>query len=116
MTQDREAAREARIAAVKAARSQQPRFGPETRIPVSEVQAGDFLVVVPSQRGVRGTRFQSTVAETVTVHAGERIQRGGHTLFAQATGVAFGTARDGGIQWGSQVWPLTFEAVVRRVV
>jgi hypothetical protein len=78
------------------------------------VRAVDFLVKVPSQANVRGTRFESIVAETLPVYGGQPIERGGVSLVSRGNGVAFGTVRQGGVQWGSQVWPSSFTAVVRR--
>ena len=38
-------------------------FGPAETITVGELRRGDFIVVMPTQRGVRGYRWNSAVAE-----------------------------------------------------
>jgi hypothetical protein len=60
MTYSTSTSREDRLAAAKAARAT---WTPttEAEIGVDQLQAGDFLVRIPSQHGVRGYRIDTTV-------------------------------------------------------
>ena len=81
-TQDHEAARAARIAAMKARRSQ-AQFGPEETIPANEVRDGDFLIRTPLIKwaGPRGGRYYQPAyrVERLVATAPSSVVYGGET-------------------------------------
>lgn len=103
--------REARLARQLAARADRP-----TRVDVTttvgDLQVGDYLVVVPTQQGVRGVRFDTTVLavttdwETWTMRTGPG-RRGNPGWPVEARKVK---AHD-----STWCWPADFTCTVQRV-
>jgi hypothetical protein len=63
-TKNAEAAREARIAAMRARRSEGPTYGPEQTVVIPQIQAGDYVVRMTAP-GFRPIRIE-TIAMKVT--------------------------------------------------
>lgn len=110
----RERAREARLAAAKAARATAPSWE-ELSVPVTDLRPGDFLVKVPSQHRIRGARYEGTIREALSVHAGQVVDQAGPLrITAPRAGVVPVVYRDGTTLLGAYVWPSHFTAIIRR--
>jgi hypothetical protein len=106
--------REARRARAKARAAAHP-FGPEQDITIADLRVGDFLIVVPSQGGVRGARVGAVV--TATRHSwdtwGQHTAGHRRKVPVPSTQIEFGVHRTSAWTAGLDV-PDTFRATVRR--
>lgn len=104
-TQNAEAAREARIAAMRARRSERPTWT-TIETTVGNIQNGDFLVVIPTQEGIRGFRPESAIE----VHPERRydVYHYGAGRYARPVeSVTFA---------GGDIYPAHFRCTIRRQV
>lgn len=106
--QDTEARAE-RLARVRARRAERPRFGPEEQTTVGELQPGDFLVLVPTQQAITGTRYECLLEGTLTTWTHYVMRHGRHSTPVEARALLTADPR-----WGKFVYPASFRCTVRR--
>lgn len=104
--------RERRIAAAQAARRQAPHYGEPQQITLAELRSDDFLVVVPSQQGVRGLRYECVVGVTGTTLDEWGYRTGPRRPLRPVEAVTI-TPLDPRLPTSS--YPAAFTATVRRV-
>jgi hypothetical protein len=114
-TTDPAAGREARRARAKATAAAHP-FGPPEDVTVADLAVGDFLVMVPSQHGVRGCAVESVI--TRLDHSwdtwGERTPGARRRFPVPSTQLRFGTAGTVTLAEAGLDVPDTFTCRVRR--
>lgn len=112
MSADLLTSREARIAAARAARADAPTYGEPESITLAELRPDDFLVVVPSQEGVRGIRYGCVVGTTATTldHWGRRPFGRAPLVPVEAVLITPADSR-----LATSCYPADFTCTVRRV-
>lgn len=101
--------RDARLAAVKAARANAPQWV-SVETTVGEIRVGDYLEIIPTQGGFRGTIFKGHVTEAI-----ESYEHYTFGLPRRRLPVAAIVIRTALVQ-GTVAYPSTFKAIVRRKV
>lgn len=111
MATNREAAREARLEAAKAARATAPKWV-EVDTTVGEITVGDYLVLVPTQMGLRGTRFDGLVTRADSTWQSYGLRTGPRRPLTPVEAIWLGTA----LVQGATAYPASFTCTVRRAV
>lgn len=88
-------------------------FAPAARITVAEIAPGDFVEVVPTQQGIRGTRFDCTVGVTTTTMDAYVVRTGRRGASWPVEAVTITPANTALV---GVTYPSTFIAVVRKAL
>lgn len=109
-TATQEASRQ-RLAAIRARRSGGTWVTMECT--AAEVQAGDFIIEVPTQNGMRGTKYECLLSNVRPATQADHVRTGGGRVRAYVGDIIFFTADS---RYASLLFAPTTRVVLRRRV